>query len=252
MSDKRIDLCAGAWQPAVRALPADHAVVAIGDVHGQADLLVALHGFATAEVGKLGVANATLIHLGDLIDRGPGNRTTLKLARSGVPGFDCITLKGNHEDRMLSAIEGSDPAILEAWLRYGADRVFAECGIAPTGRWRAKLTAALGEDLLDWVRALPSTHRIGDLFFVHAGIDPDRPLAEQDDDTFLWIRKPFITAPGPFEGGIAVIHGHTPVRRVDLDHPHRIDIDTRAFGSGCLSALLIAGDRMRLLQVRRR
>jgi len=99
------------------------------------------------------------------------------------------------------------------------------------------------------LRGCPVTHRIGDLVFVHAGIDPQRPLAQQDRRALLWIRDPFLDWPGPFPEGVAVIHGHTPADRLDLDHPHRIDVDTGAFATGCLSAVLIHGDRMRGLRV---
>ncbi|KGM31236.1 metallophosphoesterase family protein, partial [Inquilinus limosus] len=169
----------------------------------------------------------------------------------GRRGAETVTLFGNHDDRMLALLDGAaDHNTLQFWLTYGGDRVLDECGVTEFDPdWRGRVRAAIGPDLLDWLRGCPVTHRIGDLFFVHAGIDPQVPLAQQDRHTLLWIREPFLDWRDPFPDGVAVIHGHTPVDRLDLDHPHRIDVDTGAFATGCLSAVLIHGDRMRGLRV---
>ncbi|OWJ67178.1 hypothetical protein BWR60_11065 [Inquilinus limosus] len=240
------------WRPAIRPLPPDRAVAAIGDVHGQADLLEAMHRLVADEFSALPAGTGrTLIHLGDLVDRGPENLRALALARQGVAGAETVTLFGNHDDRMLALLDGAaDHNTLQFWLTYGGDRVLDECGVTEFDPdWRGRVRAAIGPDLLGWLRGCPVTHRIGNLVFVHAGIDPQLPLAQQERHTLLWIRDPFLTWPGPFPEGVAVIHGHTPVDRLDLDHPHRIDVDTGAFATGCLSAVLIHGDRMRGLRV---
>ncbi|TSD90332.1 serine/threonine protein phosphatase [Mycobacterium sp. KBS0706] len=240
------------WRPAIRPLPPGRAVAAIGDVHGQADLLEAMHRLVAAEFATLPAGTGcTLIHLGDLVDRGPENLRALALARQGAAGAETITLLGNHDDRMVALLDGAtDHATLQFWLTYGGERVLAECGVTDLdGDWRGRVRAAIGSELLGWLRGCPVTHRIGDLVFVHAGIDPQRPLAQQDRRALLWIRDPFLDWPGPFPEGVAVIHGHTPADRLDLDHPHRIDVDTGAFATGCLSAVLIHGDRMRGLRV---
>ncbi len=242
-----------AWRPAIRPLPPGRAVAAIGDVHGHAELLAALHQLIAAEFAALPAGTeCTLIHLGDLVDRGPENRRALALARDGIPGVETITLLGNHDDRMLSVLDdAADRTGLEFWLTYGGDTVLAECGVTDIlhGDWRAAARAAIGPEVLEWLRGCPVSHRIGDLLFVHAGIDPKRPLAEQERETLLWIRRPFLDWPGAFPENVAVIHGHTPADRLDLDHPHRIDVDTGAFATGCLSAVLIHGNRMRGLRV---
>jgi serine/threonine protein phosphatase 1 len=67
----------------------------------------------------------------------------------------------------------------------------------------------------------------------------------------MWIRTPFLQSSGPYPESVAVIHGHTPQQAVGIDHPHRINLDTGAFQTGRLSALVIAGPRMRLVQASR-
>ena len=241
------------WRPAIRPLPAGRAVAAIGDVHGHAALLAALPALIAAEFAALPAGtDCTLVHLGDLVDRGPENRRALALAREGIPGVETITLLGNHDDRMLTVLDDvSDQQGLEFWLTYGGDKVLRECGITDILHhdWRSQVRSAIGPEILGWLRGCPVTHRIGDLLFVHAGIDPEVPLAQQERQTLLWIRRPFLDWTSPFPEGVAVIHGHTPVDRLNLDHPHRIDVDTGAFHSGCLSAVLIHGERMRGLRV---
>ncbi len=236
------------WLPAIRALPPGTLAVAIGDVHGRADLLAALHDEIADLAASLMPRDAHLVHLGDLVDRGPGSIAALRLARAGIRGMRSVSLVGNHEERMLGVLDTPDPVEMEAWLGYGGLPVLREAGIDPDGDWRAPLSAALGPDLVAWMRANPRSHRVGDILFVHAGIDPARPLARQEPRDLVWIRKPFVDSPGPYDENVAIVHGHTPVKMLDLAHPHRIDIDTAAYASGRLTALVVFEDRMRIVQ----
>ena len=61
--------------------------------------------------------------------------------------------------------------------------------------------------------------RIGGYLFVHAGIRPGVPLAEQTRDDLIWIREPFLSSDADF--GFKVVHGHTIVPAVE-HHPNRI------------------------------
>lgn len=238
------------WRPAVRALPEGTFAAAIGDVHGTADLLEALHAALAEEIAALAPTAATVVHVGDLVDRGPENRRTLALARAGVAGAETVTLLGNHEERFLAELAHGEAPHLR-WFAMGGRELLAECGVAPEPGWQQPLIAAFGADLLDWLARCPASHRVGDLFFVHAGIDPDRPLAEQEHHTLLWVRETWWHHPGPYPEDVAVIHGHVPVAAVDLDDPRRIAIDTRAYASGRLTALVVDGGRMCTLTTRR-
>jgi serine/threonine protein phosphatase 1 len=245
-----IDVIAGPWLAAIRPLPEGTAVAAIGDVHGEADLLAALHAAIAREFATVGARAATLIHLGDLVDRGPHGRRALRLARAGIPGAATVTLTGNHEDRLVAMLDPAAGEPLASWLQFGGEALVAELGIRLSGDWRAGLAEGLGPDLVAFLRALPTSHRIGDLLFVHAGIEPALPLAAQTREAMIWIRGRFSNSPGPYAENVAVVHGHTPVRAIDLGHPHRINLDSGAFATGVLSALVVAGERMRLVQAR--
>ncbi|MFD2250248.1 serine/threonine protein phosphatase 1 [Pseudochelatococcus lubricantis] len=236
------------WRPTIRTLPEGQFVAAIGDVHGHDHLLAAMHDAIRRELDELGPRSAAVIHLGDLIDRGPRNREALVRARAGIDGASAITLRGNHEDRLLAYLGGS-PAALGPWLDAGGEGMFTQMGLDP---WRispGEFRARFGEDLARWLEATPVMHRIGQLVFVHAGIDPALPLDRQDPHTLMWTRRAWIDSPGPYPEGVAVIHGHIPRRTVDFRDRHRIDLDSGVVNWGILSGLVFHGDRMRLLQV---
>lgn len=236
------------WQPAIRSIPEGSFVTAIGDVHGHADLLANMHDAIRRELDEIGPDEATVIHLGDLIDRGPQGRKALLLARQGLDGVTNITLRGNHEDRILAYLGGSEQAV-GPWVDAGGGDVFREMELEP---WRVtpqEFRARFGEDLALWLESTPFMHRIRQLLFVHAGIDPSLPLDRQDPHTLMWTRREWLDQPGPYPEGVAVIHGHIPRRTIDFRSRHRIDLDSGVTTWGVLSALVISGDRMRLLQV---
>ncbi|RXF73151.1 metallophosphoesterase family protein [Hansschlegelia zhihuaiae] len=239
----------GDWLPAIRPLGAGEAVAAVGDVHGHDDLFAALMDSVAEDLS--GAEQATFIQVGDLVDRGPASLGALRRARAGLPGAQSFALMGNHEDRMLRALAG-DPAEQDSWLGFGGAETLASARVDPRDpAWPERLREALGDELTAWLAALPVSRRVGDLLFVHAGIDPDAPLDRQQPRTMIWTRWPWLDSSGPYPEGVAVIHGHTPQPRVNLAHPHRINLDTGAFRTGLLSALVVAGDRMRLVQASR-
>ena len=200
-------------------------VVAIGDVHGCADLL------EQTLAPHLG-SGAELIFLGDLIDRSPdrdGDRRVVERVRQlqeqpDAHGLAGVTvLRGNHEQMLLDALHEPDPGdATELWAWNGGDPAFL-----PVAR-----------DHQDWLETLPLTAIRGDYLFVHAGVRPAVPFEEQQADDLLWIRRPFLTR----NHGLpyTVVHGHTFRSDYSITRlPHRIGIDTGAFLSGRLTALLL-------------
>ena len=86
--------------------------------------------------------------------------------------------------------------------------------------------------------------RIGGYVFVHAGIRPGVPLAEQDPEDLIWIREPFLSSGGDF--GFKVVHGHTIAA---VEHrPNRIAVDTGAVRTGVLSCVVLEGAEAALLE----
>lgn len=246
----------GPWQTAPRALPSGQAVFAIGDVHAHAEHLWTLQERISAIIAREhGESAVSVVWLGDYIDRGWEPLQTLDLVATGLgrPGVSEIKLMGNHERYLIDAATGRDlsPSSLLHWWRYGGEETLT-C-LAPDARIEkpetvgAALFATLGKARIDFLETLPLLHRIGEYLFVHAGVNPDRRLDDQDEADLLWIREPFLSGwdwPHP----VTVVHGHTPDGPVAL--PHRIGVDSGVFASGSLSAVELRGDALRFLSTR--
>lgn len=251
------------WRANPRPLPdGNHAVAAIGDVHGRADLLDALYDALAEEVARLKPAHTTCILIGDVIDRGPDSLDCLGLAADGLAArargeVEDITLLGNHDVWMRRALDGSlTESDLNVWGLNGGTETWESFGLKSAISARdvcEGVQNALPDEIKSFVQAMPLCHRVGNLMFVHAGLDPRRPLDAQDPEAMIWIRSPFLDADDwPFE--VLVVHGHTidiPRHGEPEVFVHRIGIDTGAVHSGMLTAVLFAGDRMRFVQTAR-
>jgi len=97
---------------------------------------------------------------------------------------------------------------------------------------------------LAWMAALPLWHDDGRRFFAHAGVHPDRPLNDQQDDDLMWIREPFLSHTGDF--GRLIVHGHTPTRtRVPDLRANRLNLDTAAGYEGPVTAAIFDQNAVR-------
>jgi len=237
-------------------VPANTRVYAVGDIHGRADLLRNLHRQIAKDATRAPEDEKLVVYLGDYIDRGLDSRGVIDLLIDKPPeGVAPIHLKGNHEATLLRFLD--DPSVGEAWLAYGGAETLYSYGVARAtfASDRRAIEAArhrLVETFPDRHRAflegLKATHRLGDYLFVHAGIRPGVPLDEQDEDDLLWIREEFLRSTA--DHGCVVVHGHSIRREVEF-RSNRIGIDTGAFATGVLTALVLAGDRRALLQTGR-
>jgi serine/threonine protein phosphatase 1 len=232
--------------PEPASMPPGVSVVAIGDIHGRLDLLEPVLERVERRAALLRGARHIVVSLGDLIDRGSDSAGVIERLMAGVKGCELVVLKGNHEDALLGFLD--DKPIGDAWRRvFGADAFLQSYGIASRQNYRVEKEAAkLREDLLaampqahiDFLRELQTSCTIGDYFFVHAGVRPGVTLDEQEERDFVWIRDEFLHSKQRFEKKI--VHGHTPVRQADFRR-NRINLDTKAYASGRLTAVLFEG-----------
>ncbi len=212
---------------------------AIGDVHGRDDLLEALLARIVAtHKHRHGNAPGVLVYVGDYIDRGASSAQVVDRVMTPVPGFETVCLKGNHEDLMLACLDTDERHAWSPWLANGGGETLESLGISPrTGRYEPLLLArALGDDRVAWLRALKLTYQAGPYLFVHAGILPGRPLAEQHEKDLLWIRNRFLDSDA--DHGFIVVHGHTPSKEPELLR-NRINVDTGATFNGQLTAVAL-------------
>lgn len=238
--------------PRPAALPPDIRVYAIGDIHGRLDLLNNL--LRQIETDTHGYAGRKLaIFLGDYIDRGPDSKGVIDRLLEPLPsGIETVCLLGNHEWAMLEFFTSLDTGA--GWLTHGGMETLRSYGIPmppgkPTPERLAQLQMTLRErfpaEHKTWLEKCPTWYELGDYYFVHAGIRPSAQLDEQTDHDRLWARNGFINWKGSLPK--MIIHGHTISRDVEI-RPHRIGIDTGAYASGTLTALVLEGTSCRVLQ----
>jgi serine/threonine protein phosphatase 1 len=232
------------------AVPAGQRVYAVGDIHGRLDLFEALIATIEADDAASGPAETTVILLGDLVDRGPDSAGVVARAREWQAGRKLRILAGNHEEMFLSSFERTET--LRHFLRFGGKETLLSYGIDPIEYQKASV-----EDVQKMMHsAVPAEHRaflesfedmvaIGDYLFVHAGIAPQVPLEQQRTSDLRWIREPFLSHDEPH--GPVVVHGHT-ISDGPQDRGNRIGIDTGAYMSGRLTALVLEGQTRRYLE----
>lgn len=230
-------------------VPAGERYYVIGDIHGRLDLYRALIAAIEQDDADKGGASTTVVLLGDLVDRGPDSRGVIELSMRWAKARRVRFLAGNHEEMFLQAFE--DTSRLRHFVKHGGRETILSYGI-PVAAYN---DLSLAELLAELPRLVPPEHRAflqsfedyvvaGDYAFVHAGIDPGKPLEEQDRQSLLWIRERFLSHSAPHSH--VVVHGHTIFDEVD-DCGNRIGIDTGAYRTGRLTALVLEGDRRRYI-----
>ena len=211
-------------------------VFTIGDIHGCNNLLKKIHKKILNKSEKV-KGNKILIYLGDYIDRGSKVKETIDIIINFKPkNFKCVFLRGNHDQMLLDFVNNKRNS-LGMWLyNDGAATLKSYCGstIANMLNNRSSREQSIREIL---IKNLPSRHlkffndlRFSyiwkDYFFVHAGIDSNRPLDNQRKIDMIWTRAPeFLANDQYFEK--MIVHGHTPNEVVE-EKSNRINLDTGA------------------------
>lgn len=190
-----------------RPQPAPQRIVAVGDLHGDYDAWAAIarqSGLTDAK-GKWTGGKATLVQLGDVVDRGPDSlkiiRHLMKLQREAAKkGGKVITLVGNHEAMMMIGDvryvhEGELAAFTTNQSGQIRDRVYeanrkaiepaykardpamtpeaikvAWLKTSPLGQLEYQAAWAPDGELGKWALANPAVAKVGDTLFVHGGI----------------------------------------------------------------------------------
>lgn len=217
----------------------------MGDLHGRLDLFEQMLERIEQDVMERGRCSTRIVLLGDVIDRGPDSKALVERVRRLERGSErFIVLLGNHEELLLASARGLAPA-QRYWLRYGGAATLRSYGLDPVelldcspSLMSARITEALGQDVIDWIASLPLTYRSGDYFFCHAGVRPGVSLAQQQRDDLLHIRTDFLKS-RRYHGAV-VVHGHSEVVDISVAS-NRINLDTAAYRTGRLSALGVQG-----------
>lgn len=220
---------------------------AIGDIHGHLDKLHEVHRWIDRDRRDY-FGEVAIVHVGDLVDRGPDSAGVIDLLMSGIAlGEPWVVLKGNH-DRMMSLFLETpprrDPGLRAEmdWLdkRIGGRTTLASYGVdSGEDRSHAEIHEAAKQAVpvehLAFLAGLDTMYQAEGLAYVHAGIRPGVALDQQSEDDLVWIRKPFHEAKEDFDA--LIVHGHTPVDAV-THYGNRINLDTGVAYGGPLSAIV--------------
>ena len=223
---------------------------AVGDIHGQFDELRRVHALIAADRRRTG-EDAPVVHLGDLVDRGPASREVIDYLRHGpTDGTRWITIRGNHDFMFRLFLDDpdlADPGLNPAytWLhdRLGGRDTLASYWVdtsedRPIPDIWAEAQARVPAAHRVFLDNLPVLHRTEGAVFVHAGIRPGVPLIAQEPTDLMWIRKGWLD--GDSHDGPLVVHGHTVVD-TPTHYGHRLNLDAGAGYGAPLAVAFVEG-----------
>lgn len=218
---------------------------AIADAHGNFDLLCKAISLAEKHAGS---HDATLIVLGDFVDRGPQSALIIDLLIAGptLPNWRWIVLQGNHEAIMLAALSNPERN-LRWWIGNGGGETLKSYGYLN------------GDDLLplkvpnrhiDWLNSLPIWYEDDHRIYVHAGVPFDREISDTNSETLQWMLYPGDVEHDDAEiypdqrhcSGKHIVHGHHQSELHPLLKPHRTNLDGFAWFTGRLAVGVFADD----------
>ncbi len=142
-------------------------------------------------------AETQVVMLGDVVDRGPHSAQVIEYLRAAPPAFAAFRfVMGNHEEAMLESLDDKtgDPH-RSGWLGFGGEETLLSYGLPPhlLGLPGPALVLAMRDHLprahLAFIAGFEDHVAIGDYLFVHAGIRPGVPLAQQVPADLRWIRS---------------------------------------------------------------
>lgn len=200
--------------------------IMIGDVHGYYDgLMTLLEAIAPNSQDRV-------YFLGDLIDRGAQSAQVVEFVQQS--SYHCLL--GNHEQMLLDVMNGrASSQVKLAWLHCGGYETLA-----------SYKEGSIPQHHLEWMQKLPTYVDLGDIWLVHAGVDPTMPLTQQTAEQFCWVREEFHSMRQPYFPDKLIITGHTITFTLPGVRPGKLaqgqgwlDIDTGAYHrrSGLLTGL---------------
>lgn len=245
-------------------------VWAVSAIHGEADRLVRLHDRLSERLAE----GDRVVYLGNYLGRGAGIYQTIDelldfrrrmLARPRGFVCDLAFLRGRQEEmwhKLLQLQFAPDPPQLLEWLvRAGADATVrayggdvqqgfaaAREGASAITRWtsglREAMNAAPGHRMLFAALRHAAVTDDQRLLFVHASVNPARPLAAQRD-AFWWGAEDILQLSEPFAGFHRIVCGFDRQRRGLVEREFAVALDGGAgYGGPLLAASFDADGRL--------
>lgn len=191
----------------------------IGDIHG------CLRAFETMMEVVNPKREDLVVTLGDYVDRGPQSCGVIETLLEMKETHHLVTLMGNHEIQMIRALETrQDQERFLSGICGGQDTLDSYGGgfeDVPESHW-------------EFIRASKLYHELKDYILVHAGVESNLPVDQQDQETYYYQR---FYCQRPHQSGKTVVCGHTIQGDLPTNLGYAICLDTCAFGGGWLSGL---------------
>ena len=198
-------------------------IYALSDLHGHYEILLAM-------LEKIRFDSSdTLYILGDCNDRGEKAMEIYHFIRQHPDNI--FLLKGNHELMMRNFLmqEDWEEPCGRLWKSNG--------GVRTIEQMEAFLRRDCISDqdfhdrrtefrswMIEYINSLPSFLELNvggqPLVLIHAGINPEASLYEQDEEICAWVREWFYLSPAL--KGKTIIFGHTPLCYINTDN--RFDV----------------------------
>ncbi len=208
-------------------------ITVIGDIHGCIYTLEKLYK-------KLEDKN-NVYSVGDLVDRGKYSKEVVDFViKNGIK-----TVKGNHEDMMLKAIDNSDKLL--SFMNKETEHYYSNGGketqFSYIGSRAFNDIKKLGKELkslghYEFASKMPLKFEFKKVVISHAGIVDDG-----NDMTIMWNRRE------PSFIGKLQIHGHTPLMDFSFKPNHYINIDTGCVYDNKLTAVIVDTNQGKVIEI---
>ncbi|MBS1517427.1 MAG: metallophosphoesterase [Bacteroidetes bacterium] len=201
----------------------DSAIAVIGDIHGCYYTLKKIHS-RLKNVGEI-------YSVGDLIDRGKYSKAVVEFCMTN----SIKSVRGNHEDMMIKAIEKSDKFL--GFMFKEAEHYYYNGGKETQNSYINSRSFSdfkkfkqnikdLGH--FDFINSFPLKYEFPKVVISHAGI-----INGGDDVSILWNRR----TPAMLDK--LQIFGHTPIREIVYKENYYSNIDTGCVFNNKLTAVIV-------------
>ncbi len=180
-------------------------LIGISDIHGEYEKLCSVLDKVSPK------KDDTIIFMGDYIDRGKKSREVVDKIIDMQNVCNCVYLIGSHEYALLHA--NTDEYYHYLFWNYGGEKTAESYGSFDN------IFKIHGE----FFRNLKFYHLTDKYLFVHAGINPNYPLEEQNEVDMVYIRRNFYEHKHSLPQKI--IFGHTEFKTPQIQDD-KICIDT--------------------------
>jgi len=211
-------------------------ILAIGDVHGCAKTLESLIDQV------MPMHDDVMVFLGDLVDRGDKVFETIEFCIKLKEMFpETVFLMGNHEEMFIHYLKGNGTPDSDGIFRYNGGNATIDSYLENL-RILDEIDNPLCWDDLpqshrNFYDNLKIYHEIDEYVFVHAGVRPKVPLADQLAYDIIWIRDEFLYFSSPVMPGRIIVHGHTPMEREEINKYNEKYNDKYNLDSACVFGL---------------